>query len=262
MFDTALQVALTIHRYSTQANRALPGGIAVHIYSRLLIPILVVVMTISWAVAATAQPKGMAHRTAHHRAEHGTTHVDKPDASARNREEGRHVDRDRDRPLHRRERSRRACRHKSRRGIPGGCYIVNDEWVEDYNPDDALPAAQQKSGDTISLAPITPVPTQSGLHVIPTSGNKPLKEELIAARRNWLEKKRQLEDASAARARAEYQVRQNGGEVDPALIASQDQAQSEATDAQAAIGSLVKRARKAGFSSETLDLYERANRGY
>ena len=233
-----------------------------HIHSRLLIPILVVLMTITWAVAATAQPGGKAARADHHRAEHGATHVGKPDASARNREEGRNVDRDRDRPLDRRERSRRACRHKSRRGIPGGCYIVNDEWVEDYYPDGAPPAAQQKSGHTTSLAPITRVPTESGLHIIAPSSNKPLKEELIAARRNWLEKKRQSEEASAARARAEYQARQNGGEVDPALIASQNQAQSEATDAHAAIGRLVKRARKAGFSSETLDLYEKANRGY
>lgn len=230
-----------------------------HIHSRLSILILVVVMTTTWAVAATARPGSNPHpkRTAS-----GTTHAGKPGVAPRNHEAGEHFDRVDDRQVNRRKRHRRACRHKSRRGVPGGCYIVNDEWVEDYTPEAALPAAQQKSDDTTSLTPLTPVPTQSGLHVISTTDNAPLKEELIAARRNWLEKKRQSDDASAARARAEYRVRQNGGEVDPALIERQNQAQSEATDAHKALGPLVKRAREAGFPPEVLNLYEKANRGY
>lgn len=88
-----------------------------------------------------------------------------------------------------------------------------------------------------------------------------MKEELIAVRRNWLAKDATADEASAARARAEYQAHIKGGTVDPALIERQKQTRAEADEAQAAIGPVVKRARNAGFSTEVLDLYERANRG-
>jgi hypothetical protein len=262
MFDAALQVAPMFRRYPAQIKRALPGGIAVHIHSRLSILILVVVIATTWTVTAAARPGVKPHHSGKNGVENAPAHDGDSNASPRDHEADKRLDRDGDRRENRRERSRRACRHKSRRGVPGGCYFADDQWVEDYYPDDTPPAAQQKWGDTTSLAPITPVPTQSGLHVIPTTRNDPLKEELIAARRNWLEKKRLSDDADAARARAEYQAEQNGGDVDPALIARQDQAQSEAAEAQTALGPLVERAREAGFPSEVLDLYEKANRGY
>ena len=90
--------------------------------------------------------------------------------------------------------------------------------------------------------------------------NKQLKEKLISARKNWVEKKSRLDAANGARARAEYQSSQTGSSVDPAIIERQREAKKEAAAAHAALGPLVEQGRKAGFAPEVLDLYNRANR--
>ncbi len=139
---------------------------------------------------------------------------------------------------------------------------MGDAWYyDDSDAGDAPPAARRTSSGLIDVVPTKPVPTQGNLEVIAPVGNIALKEELIAARRNWLEKKQIFEEASTARARAEYQASQDGGQVDPALIERQRVTQNAAAEAQAAMAPLVERARSAGFSSEVLNLYERSSRG-
>jgi len=173
-------------------------------------------------------------------------------------------DRNMEAPENRREvrkRKHRRCRTKARRGIPGGCYLSGDEWVEDietsgeYSP----PAAQQ---DTT----IVPVTRNHGapanLNVIAPSSDAAMKNELIAARKNWLAKRQIFEDAAAARARAEYRATQDGSAVDPELIERQREAEEQTAEAHRAIGPVVERAREAGFSSETLEIYERATSEY
>jgi hypothetical protein len=161
-----------------------------------------------------------------------------------------------------RRRNQRPCRAKARRGVPGGCYLSDNEWVEDIesSANEAPPAARQDS----NIAPVTRVPSsQDGkLNVIAPAGNAAMKDELIAARRNWLKKKQIAEDAAAERARAEYKSSKEGSTVDPMLIERQNAAEKQELEAHQAIGPVIERARAAGFSSETLEIYERASRGY
>jgi hypothetical protein len=165
--------------------------------------------------------------------------------------------------IHKRHRQR--CRDSARRGIRGGCYRDGDEWYEDVTPGgdsnaSAPPAARQDS----SANP--PVPRASkakpdDFNVTPTS-NDALKNELIAARKNWIAKKKIADDASAAHARAEYQAMQDGTKVDPALTERQRLAREEAARAHQAMNPLVERARSAGFAPQTLKLYEESSTGY
>jgi hypothetical protein len=166
------------------------------------------------------------------------------------------------RPAIRTKRHRR-CRNRARRGIPGGCYLLDDEWVEDVTSEggDTPPAARQDSSSTVST-PRDSKSTSGDLHVISPVGDEALKNELIAARRNWIAKKKLADDVSAAHARAEYQASQDGTKVDPALTERQRLAREEAAQAQQAMQPLVERARKAGFAPKTLELYEQNSQGY
>jgi hypothetical protein len=161
-----------------------------------------------------------------------------------------------DRPAIRTKRHRR-CRNKARRGIPGGCYLVDDEWVEDVTSEggDTPPAARQNSSSTVP-APRVSKSTPGDPQVITPVGNEALKNELIAARRNWIAKKKLADDVSAAHARAEYQAYQDGTQVDPALTERQRLAREEAEQAHQAMQPVAERARKAGFAPKTLELYE------
>lgn len=161
-----------------------------------------------------------------------------------------------DRPAVRTKRHRR-CRNKARRGIPGGCYLVGDEWVEDVTSEggDTPPAARQDSSSTVP-APRVSKSTPGDAQVITPVGDEALKNELIAARRNWIAKKKLADDVSAAHARAEYQASQDGTKVDPALTERQRLAREEAAQAHQAMQPVVERARKAGFAPKTLELYE------
>ena len=161
-----------------------------------------------------------------------------------------------DRPAIRTKRHRR-CRNKARRGIPGGCYLVDDEWVEDVTSEagDTPPAARQGSSSTVP-APGVSKSTSGDPQVIAPVGDEALKNELIAARKNWLAKKKLADDVSTAHARAEYKASQDGTKVDPALTERQRLAREEAAQAHQAMNPLVERARKAGFAPKTLELYE------
>jgi hypothetical protein len=161
-----------------------------------------------------------------------------------------------DRPAIRTKRHQR-CRNKARRGIPGGCYLVDDEWVEDVTSEggDTPPAARQDSSSTVPV-PRDSKSTSGDAQVITPVGNEALKNELIAARRNWIAKKKIADDVSAAHARAEYQASQDGTKVDPALTERQRLAREEAAQAHQAMQPVVERARKAGFAPKTLELYE------
>jgi hypothetical protein len=166
------------------------------------------------------------------------------------------------RPAIRAKRHQR-CRNKARRGIPGGCYLVDDEWVEDVTSEggDTPPAARQGSSSTIPT-PRVSKSTSGDPQVISPVGDEALKNELIAARRNWIAKKKLADDVSAAHARAEYQASQNGTKVDPALTERQRLAREEAAQAHQAMQPVVERARKAGFAPKTLELYEQNSQGY
>ena len=161
-----------------------------------------------------------------------------------------------DRPAIRTKRHRR-CRNKARRGIAGGCYLVDDEWVEDVTSEggDTPPAARQNSSPTVPI-PRVSKSTPGDPQVITPVGDEALKNELIAARRNWIAKKKLADDVSAAHARAEYQAYQDGTQVDPALTERQRLAREEAEQAHQAMQPAVERARKAGFAPKTLELYE------
>jgi len=98
--------------------------------------------------------------------------------------------------------------------------------------------------------------------VLSPVGDEALKNELIAARRNWIAKKKLADDVSTAHARAEYQASQDGTKVDPALTERQRLAREEAAQAHQAMQPLVERARKAGFAPKTLELYEQNSQGY
>lgn len=174
---------------------------------------------------------------------------DRPDRVAENRRELRRV-------------NRRLCRNKARHGVRGGCYLHEGKWVEDVaeSGGEAPPAAREDA----AIVPVTrPVKSDtSGVKIIAPSSDKGMKNELIAARKHWLKKKKISEDAATARARAEYRASQDGSKVDPALIERHDQARNQELEAHRAMKPLVERARARGFSEETLELYERASRGY
>ena len=160
---------------------------------------------------------------------------------------------------------RRHCRDRTRRGVRGGCYLVGDEWYEDVTPDGdsgagASPAARQGSSAN------RPAPQASQSHLgdfsVSPSGNDALKNELIAARKNWIAKQKIADDASATHARAEYQAMQEGTKVGPASAERQRLAREEAARARQTMTSLVERARDAGFAPKTLKLYQESSRGY
>lgn len=231
-----------------------------HLKSRLLI--LFMVVALSALGSSTSGARGGNHGPSagpnHQR--HGDVKV-APNRTPGDSEVG---DRRMEAPENRRElreRRHRRCRSKARRGIPGGCYLSGDEWVEDietsgeYSP----PAAKQ---DT-AIVPVTRNhAAPANLNVIAPSSDAAMKNELIAARKNWLAKKQISEDAATARARAEYRATQGGSAVDPELIERQRETEAETAEAHRAIGPVVERARATGFSSETLELYERVTSEY
>jgi len=163
------------------------------------------------------------------------------------------------------KRHRRRCRDSARRGIRGGCYLDGDEWYEDVTPggdsnDSAPPAARQGSSANPPV-PGTSKAKHDNFDVAPT-GNDALRNELIAARKNWIAKKKIADDASTAHARAEYQAMQDGTKVDPASTERQRLAREEAAQAHQAMKPVIERARKAGFAPQTLELYEESSKGY
>jgi hypothetical protein len=163
------------------------------------------------------------------------------------------------------ERHRQRCRDSARRGIRGGCYQDGDEWYEDVTPggdsNASAPPAARQSPSANAPAPGASKAKPDDFSVAPT-GSDALKNELIAARKNWIAKKKIAEDVSAAHARAEYQAMQDGTKVDPALAERQRLAREEATRAHQAMQPLVARARDAGFAPQVLELYEESSKGY
>ena len=167
-----------------------------------------------------------------------------------------------------RDRHRRPCRDRALRGVRGrgGCYLVGDEWYEDVTPgsdsgDGAPPAARQGSSAN-RPAPQASKSPPGDFSTITPSGNDALKNELIAARKNWIAKQEIADDASAAHARAEYQAMQDGTNVAPESAERQRLAREEAAQARQAITPLLERARDSGFAPKTLELYQESLKGY
>lgn len=165
-----------------------------------------------------------------------------------------------------RDQHRRRCHDRARRGVRGGCYLVGDEWYEDVTPDGdsgygAPPAARQ--GSSANRPASQASKSQPGnFSTFAPSGNDALKNELIAARKNWIAKKKIADDASAAHARAQYQAMQAGTEVDPASAERQGLAREEAARARQAITPLIEQARDSGFAPKTLEFYQESLKGY
>jgi len=169
-----------------------------------------------------------------------------------------------DRPVIR-DPHRRRCRDRARRGVRGGCYLVGDEWYEDVTPGgdsgDGVPPAARQGSSANRPAPQASK-SQPGDFSATPSGNDALKNELIAARKNWIAKQKIADDASAAHARAEYQAMQEGTKVAPESAERQRLAREEAARARQAMTPLVERARDAGFAPKTLELYQESSKGY
>lgn len=154
---------------------------------------------------------------------------------------------------------RRGCRRGVRPGPGVHCdYYYDDGDQAQETVEEPGRAAQPTTAPAAKIAPHAQ--SDGAVEAFsPRLGND-LKEELIAARKNWMATKSRLDDANAERARAEYQASRTGSAVDPAIIARQQQAREDAAAAQAAIAPLVEEGRKAGVAPEVLDLYERATR--
>lgn len=158
---------------------------------------------------------------------------------------------------------RARARHGCRRGVRPRADVRCDYYYEgDVDEEQAAPAvdpgrAAQSQAEP-GAAKIAPMAHHEDYDKSFTPhGGEQLKEKLVAARKNWVMKKNQLEEASAAYARAEYQSDQTGRPVDPALFARQQEAMQEAEVAHAAIAPLVEQGHEAGMSPEILELYER-----
>jgi hypothetical protein len=152
---------------------------------------------------------------------------------------------------------RKRCRHRNRPGVPGDC-----DSDDDYYEIEAVPqpgSASRPAPESSGAAKPSPLPHPDGkTESFTPHGNTSLKEEMISARQRWLEKSESLQEARTARARAAYEAYQNGGSVDPALIAEQERAESQVDAIRAEISPLVDEARKSGMSTEVIDLYERS----
>lgn len=244
-------------------TRALSGGTPVRIASRLSILLSVMLLTFILAPAALAAPRGGG--PAHHPGQPGgPDHPEHHGPDADHRPDVGDHDRGPDGELKRapgparERRARRRCARRERPGVPGDCdyYYDDDDESSDWAPADS-PTPEAASPGAAKIAPL-PRPDGNVESYAP-SASKELEEQLTSARRNWLQKKSDLDDANGARARAEYQALQTGSPVDPAIIARQDKAKAEASAAHAALAPLVEQAREAGMSPELLDLYNRSN---
>ena len=216
-----------------------------HITLRLSISLLVTLATVFLASTALAAPGN--HRQHRPNVDHRPDAV-RPEtlpAEELNRNPGNAAA----------HRARHGCRRgvRPRAGARCDYYYDDEDQAVPAAPVDPGRSAQPESG-AAKIAP-TPKPEHYDKSFTPRGGDQ-LKEKLIAARKNWVVKKNQLEEASAAHARAEYQAEQTGRPVDPALFAREQEARQEAEAAHAAIAPLVEQGREAGMSPEVLELYE------
>jgi hypothetical protein len=226
----------------------------VQIASRLSIPLLLALSILILASPGLARGRGggPAHQPGHE----GAGSAQRPEVTHPQPGPGEELNRG---PVAERRGERRGCR----RGVRPGPGIRCDYYYDDDDgqvqpvavPGDAAP--HQPGPGAAKIAPLGQ--SDGVVESYTPNSNKQLKEQLISARKNWVEKKSRLDAANAARARAEYQASQTGSSVDPALIERQREAKKEAATAHGALGPLVEQGRKAGFAPEVLDLYNRAN---
>lgn len=126
-----------------------------------------------------------------------------------------------------------------------------------WSPDQPLPSDSNASPGAAKLAPAPGA--DDDLESFNPEGNDALRDQLVAGRKNWMQKKAILDDINAAVARAEYQKYQTGRPVDPRLVAEQQVARNEAKAAHDALTPLVEQAREAGMSARVLELYNEMN---
>ena len=221
-----------------------------HLASRFSISFWFALLTL--ALVSPALAGGRGGGPAHHErpgAKHGSPAVTQP-----HHRPGEELNR----PGEKR-RGRRGCRRGVRRGPGIHCDYYYDD---DSGPEASAPVREAaRPQPAPAAAKIAPRPHDSDgvVESYTPTADKELKERLISARKNWLDKKNRLDAANAARAKAEYRASQTGSSVDPAIVARQDEAKREAATAHAAIAPLVEEGRAAGIAPEVLDLYERAN---
>lgn len=222
-----------------------------HITLRLSISLLVTLLTVSLASTALAAPGS--HREHRPKADHRPSADHRPDAARPETLPAEELNRNPGNAAA--HRARRGCRRgvRPRAGARCDYYYDNDDQAVPAAPVDPGRSAQPESGTT-KIAPM-PKPANYDESFTPHGGDQ-LKEKLTAARKKWVIKKNQLEEASGAYARAEYQAEQTGQPVDPALFAREQEARQEAEAAHAEIAPLVQQAREAGMSPEVLELYE------
>jgi hypothetical protein len=226
----------------------------VHITLRLSISLLVTLVTVFLASTALAAPgNGREHRPGQNR-----PNVDhRPDAVRPGTLPAEELNRIPGNAAAHRARARHGCRRGVRPRADVRCDYYYDGDEEQAAPDVDPGGSAQPEAEP-GAAKIAPMPNPEDYDESFTPhGGEQLKEKLIAARKNWVIKKNQLEEASAAYARAEYQAEKTGRPVDPALFARQQEARQKAEVAHAAIAPLVEQGREAGMSPEVLELYER-----
>jgi hypothetical protein len=162
-------------------------------------------------------------------------------------------------------RERRGCALHERRGPSPRCDYYYGDDGRYYDADgEHLPGWSPDESPASESVPAKMVPTAGSDQEVESygpQGSDALQEKLTAGRKNWMEKKRALDDADTALARSQYMADQTGSSVDPRLIAQQEKAQREADAAHAALAPLVEEGRAGGMSPQLLDLYNRANEG-
>jgi hypothetical protein len=228
----------------------------VHITLRLSISLLVTLVTLFLASTALAEPR---HGPSHRPGQNRPNFDHRPDEVRPGTLPAEELNLIPGNAAVHRARARHGCRRSVRPRADVRCdyYYDGDDDEEQAAPDlDPGGSAQpQAEPGAAKIAPM-PHPEDHDESFTPHGGEQ-LKEKLIAARKNWVTKKNQLEEASAANARAEYQAEKTGRPVDPALFARQQEARQEAEAAHAAIAPLVEQGHEAGMSPKVLELYER-----
>lgn len=120
--------------------------------------------------------------------------------------------------------------------------------------DDAAQPLPEDGAPPAPAAPAAPKTSTGAITVVSPKTPEALKSQLVAARKQALAAREDLESASAAYARAQYE-----GLPAPkqsALSADQQRAQQAYEEALAEIGPLVEQAHRVGLDPKVIELYE------